>query len=286
VKFVSPDQAKSSIPLPSVPIPKTPKLPGCVPGGLPTGLPSPSLPSPSVPSPSLPGLGRKKRNTRVKRAASVDWRDQGKVSTVKDQKDCGACWAFAATGAIESAIAINGGTLAEYSEQQLIDCSKDFGSSGCDGGWVTPAFKYIAESGQVSYADYPYTAAVGSCQASGKTSVAKISGFQTAPSGDEDALLDIVAKQPVATAIHMNDDLQYYKGGIYEADDCPQRCDAKRCYLNHGVLIVGYGENDKDGKFWIVKNSWGPSWGESGYVRWRRGNNMCGIATAANYPQV
>jgi len=216
--------------------------------------------------------------------ASMDWRKTNKVTKVKNQGQCGSCWAFSTTGSIEAANLIkNGGNPADHelSEQQLVDCST--ANNGCNGGLMDYAFNYVKNlgaKGDDTEASYSYTGRDGSCHASsGKFSDIQVTGHVDVTSGSESALLNAIGTVgPVSIAIEADQlAFQFYNGGILKKN-CGQR-------LDHGVLAVGYGtENGQD--YWIVKNSWGPSWGEKGYIRIARGSNLCGISNQASYPIV
>jgi C1A family cysteine protease len=215
---------------------------------------------------------------------SIDWRSKGAVTTVKDQGQCGSCWTFSATGAIEGAWAIAKGQLVDLAEQQLVDCATGFsyGSHGCNGGQMEGAFKYVIEHGQCSLASYPYTAKDGTCTSC--TTVAHVSSCSDVKPSDQISLKGAVAQQPVAIAIEADTRyFQSYSSGVLTSSSCGTS-------LDHGVLIVGYGaENGID--YWLVKNSWGTSWGIDGYVKIARSDStndagICGIAMDPSFPSV
>jgi C1A family cysteine protease len=211
--------------------------------------------------------------------SSVDWNQAGKLTPVKDQGQCGSCWSFSTTGALECAYAIKSGSVISLSEQELVDCSGPQGDHGCDGGLMDDAFQFVISNGGVcSESSYPYTASQGSCDSS-CTSQVTISGFQDVTANDENALQAAVATTAVSVAVDAGGDAwQFYSNGVMQGD-----CGTD---LDHGVLAAGYGtENGVD--YWYVKNSWGPGWGENGYVKLQRGQGgagMCGITLSASYP--
>jgi cathepsin L len=217
--------------------------------------------------------------------ASVDWRQKGYVTPVKDQGQCGSCWAFSTTGSLEGQHFKKTGKLVSLSEQNLVDCSGSYGNDGCGGGLMDQAFAYIKANGGIdTEASYPYTATDGQCRFKQNSIGATLTGFVDVKQGDESDLQKSVAKNgPVSVAIDAsNDSFQLYNGGVYDEENCSSTL------LDHGVLAVGYGTTDDGVDFWIVKNSWGSAWGEdNGYIRMSRNkNNQCGIATSASYPTV
>jgi len=221
--------------------------------------------------------------TQVEPAAvNVDWRTSGAVTGIKDQGQCGSCWSFSSTGAIEGISKIKRGSLVSVSEQNLMDCSTSYGNQGCNGGLMTSAFKYVvANKGIDTEASYPYTMASQACRFSTANVGATITNYKTVAAGSESALVTAIISQPVSVAIDAShNSFQLYKSGIYYESACSSS------RLDHGVLAIGYG-TDTTGDYYIVKNSWGTSWGTAGYINMARNrNNNCGIATQAAYPTI
>ncbi|KAF7058364.1 hypothetical protein CFC21_065439 [Triticum aestivum] len=213
---------------------------------------------------------------------SMDWRAQGALTQVKNQLSCGSCWAFAAVAATEGLVKIATGDLISMSEQQVLDCTG--GANTCNAGDINAALRYVAASGGLQpEAAYAYNGQQGACRSGGvmPNSVASVGAPRWATLyGDEGALQELAASQPVAVGVEASDpDFRHYMSGVYSgSSSCGQR-------LNHAVTVVGYGADGSGQEYWVVKNQWGTGWGEAGYMRLSRGNGAnCGIATYAYYP--
>ena len=213
---------------------------------------------------------------------AVDWRKEGAVTAVKDQGQCGSCWAFSTICAVEGINKIVTGDLISLSEQELVDCDKTY-NEGCNGGLMDYAFEFIINNGGIdSEDDYPYKGYDSTCDTYRKNArVVSIDSYEDVPTYDEKALKKAVANQPIAVAIEGGGrEFQLYSSGVFTG-----RCGTA---LDHGVAVVGYG-TEYGIDYWIVRNSWGASWGESGYIRMERnlGNSAtgkCGIAMEPSYP--
>jgi C1A family cysteine protease len=226
----------------------------------------------SVPPSSMPSM-----------PASVDWRKQGIVTPPKSQESCGSCYSFGTLGVIESAIAKSTGKMLDLAEQQVVDCSfhlRGDMNGGCEGGHEVVVMDYVKQNGLVLEDSYRYTSGKSrshaSCQKKSGT-FGKNLKYLRVPPNDERALAEAIAQYGTLTMSISgeNRDFQMYRGGIYDNPSCSKNVD-------HLISVVGYGsENGKD--FWIVKNSWGATWGENGFGRVRRGVNMCGVVSDASY---
>jgi C1A family cysteine protease len=214
-------------------------------------------------------------------ADSLDWTTKGAVTAVKDQGQCGSCWAFSTTGALESGYQIASGQLVSLSEQQYVDCD-GLPNLGCMGGQMSSALKWAEKHDICTEDSYPYTAKGGllsSCKSSGCTVGLKsgsVTGVKNLNNCKDADLKSALQAQPISIAIEADQNIfQHYTGGVITG----------KCGTNtdHGVLLVGYGTDGGDA-YWKVKNSWGKSWGESGFVRLAQGMNQCGINSGPNYP--
>lgn len=212
-------------------------------------------------------------------ANDIDWNAAGAVTPVKNQGNCGSCWAFSATGALEGLYFLTVGqkqTLLSFSEQQLVDCSGSYGNQGCNGGLMNNAFQFVIKNGIDTETQYPYKAVQGTCQKMTATWTG-LKSFFNVQKKSSSQLVKALNQQPVSVAIHA-DTIINYTGGVYSNPACGTQ-------LDHGVLATGYTSD-----VWIVKNSWGTSWGEQGYIQFSRTadpdwlGGECGILLAASCP--
>ncbi|CAL1545609.1 unnamed protein product [Lymnaea stagnalis] len=212
---------------------------------------------------------------------AIDWRTRGAVTAVKNQGHCGSCWAFSVTGTIEGQNFRNTGKLLSFSEQQILDCCHDDGCGGCNGGYMDYVYRYINKTGGLELeSEYPYRAEEDTCHFDRSSVRVKVTNCLDIKTGNEYHLKDALGNVgPVSVAIDASHpSFKSYAGGIYDEKDCSSS------ELDHGVLAVGYGAQNK-ADYWIIKNSWGSTWGMEGYILMlRNAKNQCGTATLASFP--
>jgi C1A family cysteine protease len=222
-------------------------------------------------------------NSAKELPTSWDWRSKGAVTEVQDQGVCGSCWSFGSTGTIEGAYFLKYGSLHVFSQQELMDCSWNFGNNACDGGEDFRAYQWIMQNGGFSFKDSygSYLMADDYCKAGVTSPDVQIASYVNITSGDETALLDAIVNQgPISVAIDASHkSLSFYAEGVYYEPDCANNADG----LDHAVLAVGFGTDSVGGDYWIIKNSWSTHYGQNGYMWMSRNNNNCGVATSATY---
>jgi len=226
--------------------------------------------------------------------SKIDWRDEKIISEIKDQGQCGSCWTFSTTGCLEAHYAQFTNQLTLFAEQQLVDCAQDFNNFGCDGGLPSQAFEYVMFNGGLDTEFYyHYNSGTtktqnGNCSASRNMNdfAGKVYGVYNVSQYNETDIVDKVGTiGPVSICYDVIDGFSAYSGGVYSSDKCGNTSSS----VNHAVLAVGYGvQHEANGStpFWIVKNSWGRTWGLDGYFMIERGVNMCGLASCASFPIV
>jgi len=211
-------------------------------------------------------------------ADDINWVTKGAVTPVKNQGQCGSCWAFSTTGAVEGAMFNSSGKLQSFSEQQLVDCSK--ANHACNGGLMDLAFKYIETAPLMLESEYPYTGHhnfFSRCKYESSKGVGKVADFKDVQPKDADQLRAALQSGPVSVAIEADKSVfQSYRSGVITSSACGQK-------LDHGVLAVGYGTDSSAGEYFLVKNSWGATWGADGYVK-VGADNICGILDQPSYP--
>jgi cathepsin L len=216
--------------------------------------------------------------------SAFDWRDRGAVTPVKDQLKCGSCYAMSAIGAIESHHFIRTGQLVSLSEQEIIDCAgEEYNLNQCFGGVEFKVFEYIRDRGGISaQSDYPYTGKFGECRRADKPVNISVKGYGFVQSENSETFKRaLVSEGPLTIGVDQTQEsFMRYAGGIYFEPNCEEN------YLTHAVLLVGFGVEDGE-EFWVIKNSFGVTWGENGYMRiaMNRGND-CGVKKAAEFPIV
>jgi len=226
------------------------------------------------PQPPKPKTRTQWENAHVEVPNSLDWRTKGAVSAVKDQGQCGSCWAFSATEGVESGWFICGHSLPDCAPQQIVDC--DTTDQGCNGGDLPTAFQYIQSAGGLEDEnDYPYTAEDGTCNFNAQDIVAKITGFEYATQSQNESAMQaaMVTVGPLSVCVDASS-WQNYDGGVITS--CGDS-------LDHCVQIVGWDTYSDGTPYWTVRNSWGTDWGNDGYVYVERNQDECGIAEEATY---
>merc|ERR1712048_771551 len=222
----------------------------------------------------LPNLGKHEIDTTVDSTAEVDWVSKGAVTPVKDQGQCGSCWAFSTTGGLEGAWELSSGNMGSMSEQQFVDCSKQ--NSGCNGGLMDTAFSWAKSQNIATESSYAYTARDGTCKSSFTTAIPSggVTGYKDCSGAS--SLQSALQTGPVSVAVEADQSaFQSYSSGIVSSG-----CGTN---LDHGVLAVGL--NTQEG-YYLVKNSWGSSWGDNGYLKISTSGNVCGIHSQPSYPTV
>lgn len=213
--------------------------------------------------------------------AAVDWSKLGYVTKSVDQSSCGSCWAFSAVGAIEGQYFKRHRVLKQLSVQQLVDCN--YNRSGCLGGWTDAAYLFVKHYGITTNERYPYTGKYGRCKYNQSTSVTRIKQFHVLPPGDEERMkLAVATVGPISVTFFMPPKMRLYGGGVYKTELCPEN----KQKINHGVLIVGYGETAKREKYWLIKNSMGTDWGDNGFFKVPFGINFCSIAAFTSFVEL
>lgn len=217
----------------------------------------------------------------------VNWTELGAVTPAKEQGYCGSCWAISAVGAIEGQSFLRNKSLKSLSAQNVMDCSKSYGNEGCRGGFIRQAYRYVQYNGGInSEESYPYKGVDGTtCNFNKSKIAATVRGYVNLPRGDEATLKEAVANVgPLVVVIDNNrESLQFYKNGVYNDPECHSEVE----YGRHAVLCVGYGSEEKGADYWLIKNSWGNTWGDEGFIKVSRNNkNHCGVANDVSYPLV
>jgi len=227
--------------------------------------------------------------------SSVDWRTKGAVNPIKNQGQCGSCWAFSTVLSFEGQTFIKNGKLENLSEQDIVDCVSGVtinGSAccdGCQGGLMDAAFKYMLakQKGTDSTEEsYPYRAVTGSCKFASSQHGSTMNNYTDVKAYDESALEDAVSNVgPISVAVNAQSGWQMYTGGVFNGF-LGLGCNGDASKLDHGVGVVGYGTDSSKGPYWIIRNSWGTMWGEQGYMRLKKGVNACGVSDTPSFPNL
>ncbi|XP_043654501.1 procathepsin L-like [Drosophila teissieri] len=243
----------------------------------------------AIPAPPEPSTEEVTKSANYKSydqiTGGIDWRQYGYISAVGDQgTECLSCWAFSTSGVLEAHLAKKYGKLVPLSPKHLVDCVPP-PNQGCNAGWVSVAFNYTRDYGIATKEFYPYKRKNEECRWDPRDSAGTLWGYVTLTSNNERELAEVVYNiGPVAVSIdHLHEEFDQYFGGILRIHSCGNT----KSDLKHSVLLVGFGTHPKWGDYWIIKNSYGTEWGESGYFKLaRNANNMCGVATLPQYPLV
>ncbi|XP_055296470.1 procathepsin L-like isoform X2 [Sitodiplosis mosellana] len=212
---------------------------------------------------------------------SIDWRTKGAVTNVEAQGKCLSCWAFSVLGTVEAQIFRKTGRLVQLSAQNLVDCANS--KNKCQPKSIHKAFDYIKRNGLETARSYPYRGDSGLCRYNSRNSAVTIKGYKDLPEGDETSLQQAIANiGPISVCVDASHkSFQHYSNGIYYEPKCRRN----NKYLHHAVLVVGFGTDKRGKEYYIIKNSWGRSWGENGYMRLARNRkNHCGVATVPAFP--
>ena len=220
--------------------------------------------------------------SNMKKPESIDWRELGAVTDVKDQCMCGSCWTFGTTGVLEGQYFRKYGKLVKFSEQNLVDCSWNFGNDGCNGGEDFRAYGWMMHNGGLMLdEDYGHYLGIdGWCHFNKTAAAVKITNYVLTTPGSVEELEDAVATVgPISVGVAVNKNFLFYASGVFDDAECSSAVEDQA----HAVLAVGYGTEDgKD--YWLIKNSWSTHWGDEGYIKIARKGNICGVATSPSYP--